>query len=85
MDPYHRIIKGARYPAVMLVVGLNDNRVEPWQSAKFGARLQADAAPGTTVLIRTDVDGHGVGSTRNQWVEQIADEFAFLFHTLGGK
>ena len=32
---------GTPYPAVMLVTGINDRRVPPWELAKFAARLQA--------------------------------------------
>ena len=30
-----------KYPAVMLVHGVNDTRVDVWQSAKFAARMLA--------------------------------------------
>jgi prolyl oligopeptidase PreP (S9A serine peptidase family) len=29
MDPYHHVRPGMRYPAVLLQVALNDNRVSP--------------------------------------------------------
>ncbi|MFT0890971.1 prolyl oligopeptidase family serine peptidase [Pseudochelatococcus sp. G4_1912] len=40
IDAYQHLQDGVRYPAMLLTVGLNDNRVSPWQSAKFSARLQ---------------------------------------------
>ena len=84
MDPYHHVRSGVSYPAVLLAVGLNDNRVSGWNSGKFAARLLAASADGNPVLIRIDDDaGHGVGSTRDQAAAQQADMFAFLFWRLG--
>jgi len=34
------VVKGAKYPAVMLTTGINDPRVDPWQAAKMAASLQ---------------------------------------------
>ena len=44
MSSYHHVQKGTKYPAVLLTTGINDPRVEPWQSAKMAARLQAATA-----------------------------------------
>lgn len=85
MDGYHKVKDGVKYPAVMLLHGINDPRVEPWMSAKMAARLQAASKSGKPVLLRIDYDaGHGVGSTKKQYNEQIADIYAFLFEQLGG-
>jgi prolyl oligopeptidase len=54
MDPYLRIKPGTAYPPVLLIVGLNDNRVQPWASGKFGARLLAVGSGGKPVWYRTD-------------------------------
>jgi prolyl oligopeptidase len=84
MDAYSKIKKGEKYPAVLLTTGVNDQRVEPWMSAKMAARLQAATASGKPVLLRIDYDaGHGIGSTRQQQNEELADAFAFLFQQLG--
>src|SRR5206468_5714783 len=79
MSSYHHVKDGVKYPAVMLSHGLNDPRVEPWESAKMTARLQAATSSGKPVLFRIDYDaGHGIGSTKRQHQEQLADEWAFL-------
>lgn len=83
MDGYHRIEDGVKYPAVLLTTGINDPRVDAWNSAKMAARLQAASASGKPVLLRVDYDaGHGVGSTKEQQNKQLADEFVFLFEQL---
>jgi prolyl oligopeptidase len=83
MDAYSKVKNGEKYPAVMLTTGINDPRVEPWESAKMAARLQAASTSGKPVLLRIDYDaGHGIGSTKRQRNEQLADMFAFLFQQL---
>lgn len=85
MDPYHAVRDGARYPAVLLSVGLNDNRVSSWHSGKFAARLQAASGSEEPVLVRIEEDaGHGsIGSTREQAARKEADIFSFLLWQLG--
>src|SRR3954471_7580591 len=79
MSAYAHVTDGMKYPAVLLTHGINDPRVEPWQSAKMAARLQAATASGKPVLLRVDYDaGHGIGSTKTQRQELRADEWAFL-------
>jgi prolyl oligopeptidase len=36
-SPYHHVEDGVKYPAVLLTVGENDPRVDPWHSRKFAA------------------------------------------------
>lgn len=84
MSAYHHVKDGVKYPAVMLIHGINDPRVEPWMSAKMCARLQAATASDRPILFRVDYHaGHGVGSTKEQYQRLQADEWAFLFWQLG--
>ena len=87
MSSLHQVKDGTRYPAVMLMHGVNDPRVEVWQSAKMAARLQAATAPvadANPVLLRLDYDaGHGVGSSRAQRNGKLADIYAFLLWQFG--
>jgi prolyl oligopeptidase len=84
MSAYHHVKEGEKYPAVMLTHGVNDPRVEPWNSAKMCARLQAATASGKPVVFRVDYSaGHGIGSTKLQRQEQTADQWAFLLWQMG--
>lgn len=84
MSAYHHVEDGTDYPAVMLTHGINDPRVDPWMSGKMTARLQAATTSGEPVLLRIDYDaGHGHGSTRDQYLQQLADTWSFLFWKLG--
>ncbi len=83
-SPYHHVVDGVAYPAVLMMTGANDPRVNPMQSRKMTARLQAVSSSGLPVLLRTSSNaGHGVGSSMNQRLEQATDMFAFLFKELG--
>jgi len=84
MSSYHHIKEAQKYPAVMLVHGVNDTRVDVWQSAKFASRLAAAQSQGKPVLMRLDYDlGHGGGGTRNQQQAQIADIWSFFLWQFG--
>ena len=84
MSTYHQIKDGTAYPAVMLVHGLNDPRVDVWHSAKAAARLQAASSSGKPVLLRLDAQaGHGMGSTNTQRQALSADVYSFLLWQMG--
>jgi prolyl oligopeptidase len=84
MSSYHHVKDGVAYPAVLLIHGVNDPRVDWWQSAKMAARLQAETSSGKPVLLDLDFDaGHGVGSTKLQRQRQAADYYAFLLWQTG--
>jgi len=84
MSTYHQIKDGVAYPAVLLIHGINDPRVDVWQSAKAAARLQAASTSGKPVLLRLDGQaGHGVGSTASQQARKLADINAFLLWQFG--
>ncbi len=87
MSTYHAIKDGVKYPGVLLIHGMNDPRVEVWQSGKTAARLQAaqagvpDARP---TLLRLDMQaGHGMGSTLTQRQAMAADIQSFLLWQMG--
>jgi prolyl oligopeptidase len=83
-SPYHHVTDKTRYPAVLFITGDNDGRVDPMQSRKMTARLQAATSSGLPILLRTNADtGHGIGTGLDQRIAQHADVFAFLFDQLG--
>jgi prolyl oligopeptidase len=84
MSTYHHIQDGTAYPAVLLIHGLNDPRVDVWHSAKAAARLQAASSSGKPILLRLDDKaGHGVGSTAQQVFSERADIYSFLLWQMG--
>ncbi|MBV9271377.1 MAG: S9 family peptidase, partial [Candidatus Eremiobacteraeota bacterium] len=80
MDAYQHVVKGTKYPAVMLITGYNDPRVSSWELAKMTAALQAATTSGRPILLRVDYDaGHGfLAASRKQSEELLTDEYSFL-------
>ena len=82
-SPLHHVVDGTKYPAVMMFSGTNDPRVNPADSRKFTARLQAANVSDHPILLRISSSGHGFGTTLSEGLAQGADEYAFLFWQLG--
>jgi prolyl oligopeptidase len=84
MDSYLHIQNGVAYPATLVITGMKDPRVVPWQPVKFAARLQAATGSGKPVLLRVDYsNGHGIGSSRAQRDERYADVYSFFLWQFG--
>jgi prolyl oligopeptidase len=83
-SPYHHVKDGTAYPAVLLTTGEHDGRVDPYNSRKMAARLQAATASERPVLLRVSADtGHGIGTGLEKRIEESADSDAFLMSQLG--
>lgn len=83
-SPYHHVTDGVEYPAVLFLTGDYDKRVDPMQSRKMMARLQAAGNARGPLLLRTSShSGHGIGTPLEERIEQDADVFSFLFDQLG--
>jgi prolyl oligopeptidase len=82
-SPYHNVIDGAPYPAVLLTAGENDPRVDAYHARKMAARLQAATSSGAPILLRTTGGGHGIGSALDERIALSTDYYTFLFRELG--
>jgi len=83
-SPYHHVAKGTPYPAVLMLTGATDARVNPMQSRKFAAALQAATSSSRPILLRTNAtSGHGIGSSLSERIAEQSDELMFLFDQLG--
>lgn len=78
MDAYQQIQDGKRYPPTMLTVGLNDQRVVPWHSGKFGARLAAAGGGKVPVWYRTDAGSGHFATSMDEGALLWADVYAFF-------
>ena len=84
MSTYANVKVGTAYPAVLFTHGVNDPRVEVWNTTKTAARVMAATSSGKPVLMRLDYDaGHGIGNTKKQQLEERADMYAFLLWQMG--
>ena len=83
-SPYHHVVNGAKYPAILMTTGETDGRVNPMHSRKMIARLQAATGSGRPVFLSINSHaGHGIGSSLSIQVNQTADVYSFLFDQLG--
>lgn len=83
-SPYHNVRQGVRYPPVLMLTGDNDPRVEPMQSRKMVARLQAANRGGSPILLRTDAEaGHGGDTSLDARIREQIDVQAFMLDALG--
>jgi prolyl oligopeptidase len=83
-SPYHNVVDGSAYPPVLFTTGANDPRVDPMQSRKMTARLQAATGGEVPVLLRTTSNaGHGSSTPLKERVEESAHVYAFIFDNLG--
>lgn len=84
-SPYHHVVKGTKYPAILFLTGANDPRVDPLQSRKMVAKLLASNGSKAPILLRTSAGGHGIGSALSERIEQEVDVYSFIFNQLGMK
>ena len=83
-SPLQHVKPSIAYPAVLLVTGVNDPRVAPWQSRKFAAALQAATSSDRPILLLTRMnEGHGVTASFSQRVGNTAAALAFFARELG--
>ena len=83
-SPYHNIRDGACYPPTLVTTADHDDRVVPWHSFKYAARLQKAQGCPSPVLLRVETRaGHGAGKPTWMEIEDIADQWAFLVKALG--
>jgi prolyl oligopeptidase len=82
-SPYHHVVDGTNYPPVLFLTGDNDPRVDPLNSRKMTARLQASGTQHLVLLRISANSGHGIGTALSEHLAQEADVLAFLFDQLG--
>jgi len=81
--PYENVVAQS-YPAMLVIAGYNDSRVQYWEAAKWVAKLRATKTDDHLLLLKTELDaGHGGMSGRYQGLRDVALEYAFVFKVLG--
>jgi len=83
-SPYHNIKEGTNYPTTLILAGENDDRVTPFQSYKFAAKLQNREAQKNQVYINVlKKSGHnGRSQTYDGRIESQSEYFSFLLYHL---
>ena len=83
-SPYHHVVDGVIYPAVLLISGDADTRCNPMHARKMAARLQAASTSTRPVLLdyRT-AWGHTPTQPFSTKIEALTERVAFVCHELG--
>nr|MBN2278443.1 S9 family peptidase [candidate division Zixibacteria bacterium] len=83
-SPYHHIKKGTAYPAVLFESADHDTRVDPLHARKMTAALQAATSSDNPILLRVQRQtGHGQGAPQRIILEELIDEWCFIYWQLG--
>lgn len=85
-SPYHHVVVGAEYPAVLLTTAEGDTRVDPLHARKMAALLQhaSAAQPQRPILLKQEGRaGHGVGKPASKRADEFADVLTFFSWQLG--
>jgi prolyl oligopeptidase len=83
-SPYHNVVEGTEYPAVMFITGDSDTRVAPLHARKMTALLQAATSSDEPVILHYDTTaGHSGGRPLSKSIEDETDRMLFLFWQLG--
>jgi prolyl oligopeptidase len=84
-SPLHNFKDGVCYPATMVTTADHDDRVVPAHSFKFAATLQEKQACAKPVVIRIETrSGHG-SSNLTKAIEDLTDQWSFMFFNMGVK
>ncbi len=85
-SPYHHVVPGTAYPAVLFTVFTNDTRVDPVHAYKMCAALQhassSDRHHGPVLLRAEDQVGHGARAV-SRTAELAGDTLAFAARHTG--
>lgn len=80
--PYENV-SAQHYPAMLVIAGYNDSRVQYWEAAKWVAKLRANKTDDNLLLLKTELGaGHGGMSGRYQGLRDVALEYGFIFKVL---
>ncbi|MGC5700135.1 S9 family peptidase [Pseudomonas sp. NFXW11] len=80
--PYENV-RAQAYPAILVIAGYNDSRVQYWEAAKWVAKLRASKTDSNPLLLKTELGaGHGGMSGRYQGLRDVALEYAFVLNIL---
>jgi len=83
-SPYHHVVKGTKYPAILFLTGDSDTRVAPLHARKMTAEMQAAQGGDKPILLLYDTKlGHSEGRPVSKIVEEDTQVLDFLFWQVG--
>jgi prolyl oligopeptidase len=83
-SPYHHVVKGKKYPAVLFITGDSDTRVAPLHARKMAAEMQAAQGGDKPILLLYDTKlGHSEGRPVSKIIDEDTQMLAFLLWQVG--
>ena len=83
-SPYHHVVKGTKYPAILFLTGDSDTRVAPLHARKMTAEMQAAQGGDKPILLLYDTKlGHSEGRPVSKIIEEDTQVLDFLFWQVG--
>jgi prolyl oligopeptidase len=84
-DAVLHIRKGERYPAMLVVTGWDDQRVNCWQGGKFAAAAQNATGSNKPVLLKVNFNGGHAGDMTDKQaaIKERAKKYAFVLWQCG--
>ncbi|BEP15092.1 prolyl oligopeptidase family serine peptidase [Acidothermaceae bacterium B102] len=76
-SPYHRVVEGTAYPAVLFTIFDSDSRVDPMHARKLCAALQWATSSDRPILLRREADVGHAGRSVSRSVELSVDSLSF--------
>jgi prolyl oligopeptidase len=85
-SPYHHVVRGRKYPAVLFLTGDSDTRVSPLHARKMTAEMQAAQGGDKPILLLYDTKlGHSEGRPVSKIIEEDTQVLGFLMWQVGVK
>jgi len=85
-SPLTNIKEDVNYPSMLVITSENDDRVPPFHSYKFVARMQSRSAQKNPILLKIEKQaGHYGASTWTDFLREESDLFGFVLYQLTKK
>lgn len=85
-SPLHQVQKGVKYPAMLFMTSVYDDRVPPLHSYKMVATMQELASKENPILLRVEKNaGHNGSRTYNRYIDESTDFYSFILNALSVK
>ncbi len=83
-SPYHHVVAGTKYPAILFLTGDSDTRVAPLHARKMTAAVQAAQGGDKPILLLYDTKlGHSEGRPVSKIIEEDTQVLGFLMWQVG--
>ncbi len=82
-SPYHNVLESQNYPSMLLITSENDDRVPPFHSYKFAAKMQNRSEQKNPIIIKiAKRSGHYGASTNSSRIQELVDTYGFIMNEL---